>query len=278
VTTTIATALSALLLGGVIAAPPDLKAPPADAERSQDGLTSKVLRRGAGKEHPTLADAVELQYTGWTADGTMFDHSSDHGAPARFPLRTVIEGWSRGIPSMVVGEKRRFWIPAALGYGDSPPRAGLPAGPLVYDVELVAILKAPKAPPAPPDVKAPPLGARRTASGLAFRVLKKGSGKVHPNEEAIVVVHYTGWTPDGRVVDSSIARGAPTDVQLQKVIPGWTEGLQLMVEGEKRRFWIPPHLAHGGRRPKSAADGSLVFDIELLAIKRNGPNQAGEED
>ena len=76
-----------------------------------------------------------------------------------------------------------------------------------------------------------------------------------------MTVHYTGWTTDGKMFDSSVARGKPATFQLDRVIAGWTEGVQLMVVGEKRRLWIPEALAYKGkRRPQ----GMLVFDVELL--------------
>ena len=77
-------------------------------------------------------------------------------------------------------------------------------------------------------------------------------------------MHYTGWTTDGKMFDSSVARGEPATFSLDGVIPGWTEGVQMMVEGEKRRFWIPARLAYEGvpGRPQ----GLLVFDIELIRI------------
>jgi peptidylprolyl isomerase len=77
-------------------------------------------------------------------------------------------------------------------------------------------------------------------------------------------VHYTGWTTDGKMFDSSVARNEPSEFAVNQVIPGWTEGLQLMVEGEKRRFWIPANLAYEGQPDKP--QGMLVFDVELLKI------------
>jgi peptidylprolyl isomerase len=79
-----------------------------------------------------------------------------------------------------------------------------------------------------------------------------------------VTVHYTGWTTDGEMFDSSVTRGTPATFALDGVIAGWTEGLQLMVEGERRRFWIPESLAYQGQ-PGSPA-GMLVFDVELIKI------------
>jgi peptidylprolyl isomerase len=116
---------------------------------------------------------------------------------------------------------------------------------------------------APPDVKAPPSDAKKTASGLAYKVLKPGAGKRHPQASSEVTVHYSGWTTDGKLFDSSVTSGQPATFPLNGVIKGWTEGVQLMVEGEKTRFWIPENLAYGGRRPPF---GMLVFDIELLKI------------
>ena len=121
--------------------------------------------------------------------------------------------------------------------------------------------------PAPEDVKAPPADAKKTASGLASKVLKKGTGKKHPTATSKVKVHYTGWMTNGKMFDSSVVRGKPLTFGLNQVIKGWTEGVQLMVVGEKRRFWIPGKLAYGdtpnGRRPY----GTLVFDVELLGIE-----------
>src|SRR5436189_273586 len=82
--------------------------------------------------------------------------------------------------------------------------------------------------PAPPDVKAPPADAEKTASGLAYKVLKDGVGGRHPRASGNVTVNYTGWTTDGKMFDSSVVRGEPSSFTVDGVIPGWTEGLQLM--------------------------------------------------
>src|SRR5262245_1111167 len=118
--------------------------------------------------------------------------------------------------------------------------------------------------PPPPDVAAPPAGAQQTASGLASIRLQAGSGAQHPTPTDLVTVHYTGWTTDGKMFDSSVSRGRPATFPLDRVIAGWTEGVQLMVAGEKRRFWIPEALAYKGLRdPK----GMLVFGVELIKIE-----------
>jgi FKBP-type peptidyl-prolyl cis-trans isomerase len=118
--------------------------------------------------------------------------------------------------------------------------------------------------PAPPDVGAPPADAVRSPTGLASRVLVPGTGTQHPRPNSQVVVHYTGWTTDGKMFDSSVAKGEPASFRLDGVIKGWTEGVQMMVVGEKRRFWIPPGLAYEGL---DGPQGLLVFDIELIKIE-----------
>jgi FKBP-type peptidyl-prolyl cis-trans isomerase len=121
--------------------------------------------------------------------------------------------------------------------------------------------------PAPDDVAAAPADAESTASGLTSRVLQAGTGTANPGPTSNVTVHYTGWTPDGRMFDSSVARGAPSTFPLNRVIRGWTEGVQLMVVGEKRRFWIPANLAYGNNPGGGRPGGLLVFDVELLGIR-----------
>ena len=118
--------------------------------------------------------------------------------------------------------------------------------------------------PAPPDVAAPPPDASRTASGLSTKVISPGTGTQHPRPNSQVTVHYTGWTTDGKMFDSSVLRGQPSTFGLDEVIRGWTEGVQMMVPGEKRRFWIPASLAYEGVPDKP--QGLLVFEIELIRI------------
>ncbi len=135
---------------------------------------------------------------------------------------------------------------------------------LVFDVELLEIIDRPAPPATPEDVSAPPASARRTESGLAYRVLERGTGREHPDAWDEVTVNYSGWrAEDGEMFDSSLTRGEPASFPLNRVIPGWTEGVQLMVVGETTRFWIPANLAYEGR---PGPQGMLVFDVELLEI------------
>lgn len=254
-----ASAPSASAHDGSIPAPPDVAAPPADAQRTASGLATKVLTAGQGTQRPEMQDTVRVNYTGWTTDGKMFDSSVVRNRPATFSLNSVIPGWTEGVQLMTEGEKRRLWIPEELAYKGRP---GAPQGMLVFDIELLEIIELPKA---PPDVAAPPATAQKTASGLASRVLKPGTGKEHPTATSQVQVYYTGWTTDGKMFDST-SKDQPATFPLNAVIPGWTEGLQLMVEGERRRLWIPEQLAYKGAPGKP--QGMLVFDVELVKIVR----------
>lgn len=119
--------------------------------------------------------------------------------------------------------------------------------------------------PAPADVAGPPSDATRTGTGLSYKVLAEGSGAT-PSLIDRVNVHYTGWTTDGEMFDSSVARGVSATFPVNAVIEGWTEGLQLMKEGGQYRLWIPEALAYRGVAGRPA--GMLVFDVELIAVLR----------
>lgn len=110
-------------------------------------------------------------------------------------------------------------------------------------------------------------GVTTTASGLQYQVLAAGDGTVHPKASDTVTVHYHGTLIDGTVFDSSVERGEPIGFPLNRVIKGWTEGVQLMVVGEKARFFIPSELAYGNRSAGKITGGStLIFDVELISI------------
>lgn len=243
-------------------APPDVSAPPPDAVTTASGLAFKVLKPGTGTAHPKPADRVTVHYTGWTADGKMFDSTLARKRPSTFPLDRVLPGWKEGVQLMVVGEQRRFWVPEWLAFNKA---AGRPAGMVVFDIELLDIEVGLEAPITPPDVSAPPADAEKRRSGLASRVIRPGTGTVHPRSSSTVTVHYSGWTRDGKLFESTLLKGQPASFRLDRVIEGWTEGVQLMVAGEIRRFWIPELLAYQGQ--SGAPRGMLVFDIELIAIK-----------
>jgi peptidylprolyl isomerase len=247
---------SAQQLPATTSAPPDVASVPADASKNSSGLATKVIKPGTGTDLPAKDDLVVVDYTGWTSDGKMFDSTQEHGGPKALTLSRIIPGLSEGVQMMVVGETRRLWIPQPLAFKGQP---GKPAGEVVFDVTL---LDMPLRTPA--DVKAPPADAMQTKSGISYKVLRPGTGQRHAKKFDEVLVQYTGWTTDGKMFDSSYTRGEPMTLPLDRVIAGWTEGIPLMVEGEKTRFWIPEKLAYKGKNPPY---GMLVFDIELIRIR-----------
>ncbi len=151
-----------------------------------------------------------------------------------------------------------FFFTAACG-GSTPENtpAATPAPPPEKPAGL----------PAPPDVAAPPATATKTASGISWLIVKPGTGTIHPKATSTVKVNYTGWKTNGEMFDSSVTSGQPIEFPLDHVITGWTEGVQLMVLGEKRRFWIPGPLAYDTDPRPDVPKGMLVFDIELVDIK-----------
>ena len=239
-----------------IPVPADVSAPPVSAIKTKSGLASEVIKSGTGGAHPSKDDVVIIQYSAWTTDGKMFDSSVARGRPSEMALKNMLLGLAEGIEQMQVGETRRLWIPEKQAFKG---KEGKPKGTVVFEVALLDIPTH-----APVDVKTPPSDATKTASGLAYQVLRPGTGTHHPTSADTVTVQYTGWTTDGKMFDSSLTRGAPSSFPLDRVIPGWTEGIKLMVEGEKVRLWIPERLAYKG---SSAPYGMLVFDIELIKIQ-----------
>ena len=243
-----------------IPAPSDVAAPPADALHGASGLVSRVVTPGNGVDRPRDDDYVTVHYAAWTTDGHLVDSSRARYMPNFFPLNRVMAGWRECVGLMTVGETRRCWVPQNLAYNG---QAGRPTGTVVFDIELLDTRPSPAT--APPDVAAPPVDALTTKSGVRYKVMRAGAGTRHPTPQDGVTVHFSGWTTAGMLFDSTLLKGRPVTLEMTNVIAGWTEGMQLMVEGERTRFWIPQNLAYdqgGGPR------GMLVFDIELIKINR----------
>jgi peptidylprolyl isomerase len=233
--------------------------PPKEAVKTKSGVAMVVLKPGTGDKKPKATDTVRVNLAGYSKGQKMFATPE----PQVMPVAEMAPGWQEGVTAMVEGEKRRLWLPASVAYGNTPG-ARPPKDDLILELELVAI---PEPPPVPKDLTAPPKDAIETESGLIYKALTKGKGEVHPTPTTRVTVHYSGWTKDGKMFDSSVMRGQPTSFALNGVIKGWTEGVQKMVVGDKFRFWIPGHLAHGNNPRPGAPGGELVFDVELLSMQ-----------
>jgi len=235
--------------------------PPKDAVRSKSGLAMVVLEKGKGTRKPKGKESVRVKALGFLPGGQRFGSP----LPTVMSMADVAPGWGEALSQMVEGEKRRLWMSPALAFGNTPGAPMTAGGDIVLELELLAI---PEPPPVPKDLKAPPKDALKTESGLVYKIMTKGTGAARPAATSQVSVHYSGWSQDGKLFDSSVMRGEATSFALNQVIKGWTEGVQPMGVGDKARFWIPGPLAYGDKPARQGVPaGLLVFDIELLAIR-----------
>ena len=260
-----------LELVDIIAAPPvpvDVAKPPATATTLPSGIKRVELAPGTGKDKPRQFDNVTFNYTVWDVAGKMLDTTTTRDRPMTVaPYKETALG--EMVMTMTAGERARFWVDAERTKGGRTiPGA---QGVLCFDVEIQQIVKAAhEPPPTPPDVAKPPGDAKKSPKGVFYRVLKAGPGKAqHPGENDTVKVHYTGWTTDGRMFDSSVLRGDKSTFNLKAVVAGWTDGIPLMSPGDVFRFWIPEPLAYKGAAGKPK--GMLVFDVELFEIVPPAP-------
>ncbi len=259
----------------IIEAPPvpaDITSPPADARATKSGVKFASLRPGTGKDRARAFDEVTFNLTAWDADGRMFDTTEMNKKPAaKVPPFRQAAPMEEVLTSMVAGERVRFWVDAAKMVTPAAPQPNMPQGMLCYEVEILQIDKAlAEPPPPPPDVAKPPGHARKTTAGVAYKVLASGKGGPKPKPTDTVKVHYTGWTTDGRMFDSSVIKNEPSQFSLQGVIKGWTDAIPLMSVGDKYRVWIPEELAY--KNQPNRPQGMLVFEIELLEVKEAPPS------
>ncbi len=232
---------------------------PADALKTKSGLSYVITAKGED-EKPKADSLINFHFTFFSPEGQPVQSSKQAGQPQLAPLDKLPPFFSEVFAELGKGGKAEVYIPGEM--------LQAPLEMVKSELELIDFRAPAPAPEVPADVAAVPSDAVKTESGLASRVLKAGSGKKHPSATDVVEVNYTGWETDGKMFDSSITRGQTAEFPLNKVIKGWTEGVQLMVEGETRRFWIPAELAYGPKQEGSDQPGGLlVFDVELISIK-----------
>lgn len=239
--------------------PEGLAEPPADAVRTESGLAYAVLQEG-GDEYPGPEDMVLLELNAWTPGGSLYDSSVLNGEPVNFRMDMTIPAFSELLPQMGRGARWMIWTPTEMARLDDE---SLVREPLVFDVELIDFMRRPQT---PEHVAGPPDDARKTSSGLAYKVLQAGTGDRRPKSDERVEVQYAGWTTDGRMFDSSFDHGRPGTFTLDERMPqGWNEALKMMVVGEKRRIWIPGDIAYPDEK-ENRPRGMLVFEVELISI------------
>jgi hypothetical protein len=271
----LALGLSALMLAAAssaapsvapLPAPKPLQAAPADAIETASGMGYVVLKAGPDPNRFAAGEYIEYRADIWSADGVTRANSRQSG-PRIVSIRQLAAtqpGLARALLTTPVGETRRWWIAAEKLLPGYP---GMPALPHVIDLTVLGE----KSPVQTPSDLTPPPDAFRTASGLAYQVLKKGPGGERPSRNATVEIDYSGWDSRGQMFESSVARGERARFPLAQLIPGWQEGLPLMARGDTFRFWIPGHLAYDGRTSDESRKGMLIFDITLYDFSNETP-------
>ncbi len=251
--------------------------------QTASGLQYQVTSPGDGTS-PADTDVVLINYIGRLTDGTVFDRSSQ---PTPMPVAGVVPGFAEALKLMKKGGKYRFWISAALAYGDRGAGSIPPGATLMFDIDLLDFLpqatidKYQRAMEAQATANAAAgaafltrnrsaPGVKETASGLQYTILVPATG-THPTDADIALVNYEGKLLDGTTFDKSTQ---PVAMPVASVVPGFSEALKLMAKGEKIRVWIPTGLAYGPEEQNDGngkvvipANSTIQFDIELAGIR-----------
>ena len=243
--------------------PPDVGAPPATATTTPSGLRTLVVKPSTGRTPARGFDKVTYHYSAWDATGRMFDSSELRGRPyTTMPMREW-RGLEEALTLMTIGERRRVWLPPTLSDQSLP---GLPRGVLCYELELIELVAQATPPSTPTDLASVPTTAITTAGGARYVIVEPGPGDraTRPTLTDRVRVHFSGWTPDGHMFDSSVPQGTPIEAPVNKFLAGWVEVLPQMAVGDRARVWLPVALAFNDEpgRPQ----GPVVFELSLLAI------------
>jgi FKBP-type peptidyl-prolyl cis-trans isomerase len=236
---------------------------PEEFTETESGLKYRIRRASDGFK-PSADDGVTVHYRGWLDNGEEFDSSYERGEPTSFPLSDVIDGWTEGLQLVGEGGMIELEIPSDLGYGDAGnPRGGIPGGATLHF--LVELIEVPR--PGSTDEDAPE-EFTETESGLRYRILR-ASDEAKPTANDVVTVHYRGWLDDETVFDSSYKRAEPATFPLNGVIPGWTEGMQLVGVGGMIELEIPSDLGYGARGAGGVIppNATLHFIVELIEIQ-----------
>lgn len=244
-------------------------------KRTENGVEYILITEGPKDGvHPSPVDDVEVRYDGRFADDKEQFDSTQGDETVTFKLNQVIPGWTEGLQKLKPGDQAMFWIPAEQAYGRRPPPGMRRNADLMFLVTLKAVHAA-KAPDAMAWKKALPwptdsAEVQRTASGLEYFVIKPapaGADAAPVEEQDYAVLQFEGRLDDGTTFDSSYQNGQPAYFPVGDLIPGFSEALKLMREGDHWMIRMPPHLAYGeennGRIPPNSA---LTFEIDLERV------------
>ena len=253
---------------------PDRAAGRRRQERHRPDLRSAAARARAPRS-PAATDIVTVHYTGWSSDGRMFDSSVARGNPSTFPLNRVMAGWRECVQLMTVGEKRRCWVPQELAYKGQAGRPDGHGGVRHRAARHAAVA----------DDSAARRGraargrqAHRQRAGLQGAAA--GHGRAQPRRAARASPCTTrAGRPTARCSTARSCAARPPTLSLDDVIRGWTEGVQLMVEGERTRFWIPaePGLQGRGRLAQRHAGVRHRADPDRIGTSASTSNRQPAE-
>lgn len=222
--------------------------------KTPSGLEIGFLKKGNDEAPPELADVVEVHYTGWLVDGTKFDSSRDRGQTSEFACNGVIKGWTEGLQKMTPGSRCKLIIPPDLAYGAAGRPSIPPNSTLVFDVELLKVVRMPKCRPANKEAQ------QETKSKIKWETVKAGDGKAVPAGKGLSL-RYAYWTKDGQLVDCSEKQkgnriGGTLDALpapfLAEVVANCTLGSIVRAEVPKESF---PNTGD-----------TTIWELELVAI------------
>ncbi len=243
-----------------------LKANNLTAQESNSGLHYIIEEEGDG-DSPTLDLEIVVNYKGYLLDGTVFDQTAA-GQSVTFRLDGVIAGWQEGLQYFKKGGKGKLFLPSYLGYGPTQVGSIPPNSVLAFDVTLLDVLTEERRKELDKEkiqnyLKTKNLIADSTASGLYYIIEEQGEGG-SPTLTSNVSVRYKGYLLNGAIFDQT--QGTQTvSFNLNNVIKGWQEGLQLFQKGGKGTLFIPAHLGYGASRVSTIPPYSvLIFDVELV--------------
>ncbi|MHC5110968.1 MAG: FKBP-type peptidyl-prolyl cis-trans isomerase [Planctomycetota bacterium] len=247
--------------------PPRLSIEGVDPVYGMLGLQYWIIKRGTG-ERPTPDALVDVHYTGWLSDGSLYTTTRRQGRSSVIDLRrSIIHGMNHAILDMKVGGVRHVKIPPEMAFGVRGFTGRVPPNEtLHFDIELLGL----QLPPLPSSTKGIP--SHTTESGLQYWDIKPGNGKpVGP--DAVVTAKFTRWLTNGEMIDTTHFEGDESTFLLSQIIRGWAEGILTMKVGGIRQMRVPPQLAYGeaGMKPFVGPNATIIIEVEVISARTLKP-------